>query len=196
MKRSTALFPIALALGAIALAPGQSRAANLVPVVSFCTQTNCTDGANPFTGLIVDAKGNLFGTTEAGGANGQGTVFQIANTHHGYASTPTILYSFCAQTNCADGEEPFAELIADADGNLFGTTTYGGAHQGGTVFEVTGSGFVPLTVFAGTPWKANCVGQSVSALAKQYGGLNDAATALGFDSVGALQGAIGEYCEA
>jgi spore maturation protein SpmA len=51
-------------------------------------------------------------------------------------------------------------------------------------------------VFAGTPGKANCHGQIVSALAKQYGGLNNAAAALGFDGVNALQGAIQEFCEA
>ena len=50
-------------------------------------------------------------------------------------------------------------------------------------------------VFAGTPGKANCHGQSVSALAKQYGGLNNAAAVLGFDSVKALQAAIQGFCE-
>jgi hypothetical protein len=51
-------------------------------------------------------------------------------------------------------------------------------------------------VFAGTPGKANCYRQSVSALVKQYGGLSNAAAALGFDSVNALQEAIGDFCEA
>jgi hypothetical protein len=64
----------------------------------------------------------------------------------------------------------------------------------------TGNGEVVIlkvpSEFAGTPGKSNCHGKSVSALAKQYGGLNAAATALGFDSVGALQGAIEEFCEA
>jgi hypothetical protein len=50
--------------------------------------------------------------------------------------------------------------------------------------------------FAGSPGKANCHGTSISALSKQYGGLNPAAAALGFDSVNALQGAIGDFCEA
>jgi hypothetical protein len=63
----------------------------------------------------------------------------------------------------------------------------------------TGNGEVVITltapVFAGTPGKANCHGQSVSALAKQYGGLNNAAAALGFDSVKALQAAIQGFCE-
>jgi YVTN family beta-propeller protein len=54
----------------------------------------------------------------------------------------------------------------------------------------------PAPKFAGTPRRSNCQGQSVSALARQYGGLNNAAAALGFDSVNALQGAIQEFCGA
>jgi hypothetical protein len=87
----------------------------------------------------------------------------------------------------------------------------GGSAAGGGSFDVgtdkilvadlqTGNGEVVILKvspeFAGTPGKSNCGGKSVSALAKQYGGLNAAATALGFDSVGALQGAIEEFCEA
>src|SRR5438128_1007371 len=86
----------ALGLTVAALAPGQSRAANLTPLVSFCAQTDCADGKNPQAGLIADANGNLFGTTYAGGANDFGTVFKIAKTTSGYASTPIILVSFCA----------------------------------------------------------------------------------------------------
>jgi uncharacterized repeat protein (TIGR03803 family) len=90
--------------------------------------------------------GDLFGTTTFGGANGtttneplsgDGTVFEIAKTAHGYASAPTTLVSF----NGTDGAEPTGSLIADAHGDLFGTTTYGGADGNGTVFEITGSGF-------------------------------------------------------
>jgi hypothetical protein len=103
--------------------------------------------------------------------------------------------SFCSLANCADGSGPAAGLIADASGKLFGTTNHGGANGGGTVFEITGSGFVVTPVFAGTPGKANCHGQSVSALARQFGGLNSAAAALGFSSVQALQKAIMEFCE-
>jgi hypothetical protein len=81
----------------------------------------------------------------------------------------------------------------------------GGSFDAGTnrilVADIqTGNGEVVITVtapvFAGTPGQANCHGQSVSALAKQYGGLNNATSALGFDSVNALQGAIQEFCEA
>jgi len=55
---------------------------------------------------------------------------------------------------------------------------------------------VPVALFAGTPGKANCIGVSVSALARQYGGLSAASAALGFDSVNALQQAIQNFCEA
>src|SRR6266852_2158886 len=145
----------ALGLAVAALAPGQSRAANLTPLVSF----NRTDGANPQAGLIADANGNLFGTTVFGGANRFGTVFEIAKTASGYATTPTILVSFCAQTNCADGAEPEAGLIADANGNLFGTTVFGGANGFGTVFEIakTASGYASTpTVLVSFYAQTNC----------------------------------------
>ncbi len=93
---------------------------------------NYADGATPEAALIADAAGDLFGTTNGGGANGDGTVFEIAKTVGGYASTPTTLVSF----NDANGADPYAGLIADAAGDLFGTTTTGGANNDGTVFEI------------------------------------------------------------
>ena len=91
---------------------------------------NGTNGANPFAGLIADAAGNLFGTTQSGGTNGDGTVFEIANVDGSYASTPTMLVSF----NGTNGSTPFGGLIEDAAGNLFGTTQSGGTNDKGTVF--------------------------------------------------------------
>jgi uncharacterized repeat protein (TIGR03803 family) len=81
------------------------------------------NGEFPFGGLIIDANGDLFGTTSEGGEFGDGTVFEIAKTASGYASTPTTLVSF----DYADGLAPIGSLIADAEGNLFGTTVYGEA---------------------------------------------------------------------
>jgi uncharacterized repeat protein (TIGR03803 family)/VCBS repeat-containing protein len=111
-------------------------------LVSF----NGTDGGNPLGGLIADAAGNLFDMTESGGAYGDGTVFEIAKTATGYASTPTILVNF----NGTNGLGAIGGLIVDANGDLFGTTSGGGAHGDGTVFEITDSGFVvaPPTVQA------------------------------------------------
>src|SRR6202021_1801876 len=71
-------------------------------------------------------------TTDAGGANGDGTVFEIDKTAHGYASTPTILVSF----NGANGYGPRGSLLSAAKGHLFGTTASGGANGDGTVFEI------------------------------------------------------------
>ena len=102
-------------------------------LVSF----NGSNGQNPqAVGLIADAAGDLFGTTLTGGANGPGTVFEIAYTGGGYASTPTTLVSF----NGSNGAWPVAGLIADAAGDLLGTTSTGGANGIGTVFEITYTG--------------------------------------------------------
>jgi uncharacterized repeat protein (TIGR03803 family) len=123
---------VVIGLAIVAVAPGQSRAANLMPLVSF----NGADGANSVAGLIADSKGNLFGTTLSGGPQNSGTVFEVAKTDHGYASTPTVLVSFCSLPNCTDGAQPQAGLIFDVKGNLFGTTSLGGANGNGTVFEI------------------------------------------------------------
>jgi hypothetical protein len=145
------------------------------------------DGYASYAGLIADAAGNLFGTTSGGGVLESGTVFEIVKTASGYASTPTVLVSF----GHIDGALPFASLIADAAGNLFGTTSAGGVNENGTVFEVRGSGFV---AFAGTPGAPNCFGATVSALAQKYGGLRPAAAALGYSSVPVLRQAITTFC--
>ncbi len=98
------------------------------------------DGQNPKGNLLLDNKGNLFGTTVNGGANGDGTAFELADTGGTYATTPAWVFSF---TN-ANGAYPTAGLIADGAGNLFGTTSSGGGPLGdGTVFELTNTGFMP-----------------------------------------------------
>ncbi len=106
---------------------------------SFCSQTNCADGMEPMAGLIEDGSGNLYGTTYVGGTgtNG-GTVFKLVPSGAGYAHS--VLYSFCSQTNCTDGQNPWAGLTQDASGDLYGTTFGGGANNGGTVFKLTPNG--------------------------------------------------------
>ena len=93
-----------------------------------------SDGSGPGGGVVLDTKGNLYGTTGGGGADNLGAVFEV-NT----ARKETVLYSFATPT---DGAFPFATLARDAAGNLYGTTLYGGdlkCHSGlcGTVFKVT-----------------------------------------------------------
>lgn len=90
-----------------------------------------TDGSGPPGSLIIDASGNLYGTTTSGGANGCGTVFKLAPD-----GTNSLLWNFLSPL--AGGAcNPEAGLIMDANGNLYGTTVYGGAYFEGTVFELT-----------------------------------------------------------
>ncbi len=122
---------------------------------SFCRKVlpgGCADGALPYAGLVRDAQGNLYGTTYSGGdlalgcagSDGCGTVFKV-NT----AGKETVLYSFTG-TN-GDGTAPVGGLVRDAQGNLYGTTEFGGAYGYGTVFKVGTSGSeTVLYSFGGT----------------------------------------------
>ena len=115
--------------------------ATLTTLLSF----NGSNGAYPVADLIADANGDLFGTTTAGGGtSGFGTVFELVNNSGTY--TPTTLLSF----DGSDGANPYAGLIADANGDLFGTTAGGGANNDGTVFElVNDSGtYTPTTLLS------------------------------------------------
>jgi uncharacterized repeat protein (TIGR03803 family) len=102
---------------------------------SFCSQSGCTDGQNPFAGFILGTDGNLYGTTLAGGAHGDGTVFKITPS-----GTFTTLHSFCSQNGCTDGEFPQTGLLQARDGNFYGTTILGGSYGNGTIFKMTPTG--------------------------------------------------------
>ena len=91
-----------------------------------------TDGSNPSAGLILDPSGNLYGTTAYGGSADQGTVFKIPAA----GGTLTVLHNFGDGTVANDGAVPFAGLILDSSGNLYGTTNVGGSSGVGTVFEL------------------------------------------------------------
>jgi uncharacterized repeat protein (TIGR03803 family) len=95
-----------------------------------------TDGATPERMFLVQGTdGNLYGTTQYGGTNNGGTVFRITA-----AGNLTTLYNFCSLPNCADGTYPIVGLIQATDGNFYGTTGFGGAHNYGTVFRITTGG--------------------------------------------------------
>jgi uncharacterized repeat protein (TIGR03803 family) len=99
-----------------------------------------TDGASPQSGLTIDASGNLYGTTDEGGQNYQGTVFRLTPPKTGTKWVETILYSFGSSSS--DGTVPVAGVTLGKAGTLFGTTSQGGLYGYGTVFQLTHSGTV------------------------------------------------------
>ena len=111
-------------------------------IYSFCTTASCSDGSFPAAGLIADASGNLYGTSEKGGASSFGAVFKLTpNMNGGY--NYSVLYSFGGPDvggPGADGAYPDTGLAIDSTGNLYGTTIVGGANATGTVFRVAASG--------------------------------------------------------
>lgn len=117
----------------------------LTTIYNFCSQSGCSDGAVPLSGLVQASNGDLYGTTVGGGDGvygaDYGTVFKI--TPGGMLTT---LYSFCSQSGCTDGKEPAASLVQAANGDFYGSTQYGGANctrNGagcGTIFKIAPGG--------------------------------------------------------
>jgi uncharacterized repeat protein (TIGR03803 family) len=114
------------------LSPAAGGAWTLTTLHSF--QNGTADGQAPAAGMVFDAAGNLYGTTDIGGANGDGAVFKLTPASGG-TWTESILYSFGATST--DGINPKSSLIFDSKGNLYGST-YGGGGTGsfGTIFEL------------------------------------------------------------
>jgi uncharacterized repeat protein (TIGR03803 family) len=169
----------------------------LTTLYSFCSLSDCTDGANPQSGLVQANNGDLYGTTLQGGANdvcgvGCGTVFKITPS-----GVLTTLYRFCTQSGCADGEYPHAGLVQTANGDLYGTTAAGGNdYDAGTVFKITPSG--TLTTLYSFCAQSGCVDGSdpVAGLilaanggfygTTEQGGANDLGTVFKITPSGAL----------
>ena len=123
--------------------PGGSGVWTDTLLYSFCSQgPPCADGESPQTGVIRDANGNLYGTTLTGGSrSNEGTVFEVSPPQGGHGPwTETVLYAFCTSGTCTDGNQPLGGLTFDSHGNLYGTTTGGGPHGQGVVFELSPSG--------------------------------------------------------
>ncbi|MGB7584581.1 MAG: choice-of-anchor tandem repeat GloVer-containing protein [Terriglobales bacterium] len=114
---------------------------SLTTLYSFCNLTGCTDGRNPYGGLVEGSDGNLYGTTAAGGTSeggtGAGTIFKITS-----AGLLKTLYTFCPQGGlCSDGASPQAALTEGADGSFYGSTFGGGGQNHfGTLFKITPGG--------------------------------------------------------
>ena len=157
----------------LAIQPLTASGVTLSILYSF---TGETDGANP-NGLMQDTNGEFYGTTQAGGTNAAGTVFQMSPA--GVFTTVTLLNDIGA-----DGYSPAAGLVQGPDGNLYGTTSQGGVYGWGTIFGTTTNGVVSTLVnFAisssGAVPDATLILGTDGALygTTQYGGPNGAGTA-------------------
>jgi uncharacterized repeat protein (TIGR03803 family) len=139
-----------------------ATAAVALPAQTFSTlhsfNANGSDGYRPEAAMVQGTNGNLYGTTEGGGADGgyQGTIFKITTS-----GTLAIIYSFCSLSDCADGTNPIAGLVQGTDGNLYGTAYEGGGQAActdqngcGTVFKITPTG--TLTVLYAFCSQSNC----------------------------------------
>jgi uncharacterized repeat protein (TIGR03803 family) len=99
--------------------------------------TGSADGGYPQSGLVADSKGNLYGTTSQGGSGAYchcGTIFELIPGANG-TWTESVLHSFGASST--DGTSPFSQPVFDSKGNLYGTTSFGGANFQGTVYELS-----------------------------------------------------------
>jgi uncharacterized repeat protein (TIGR03803 family) len=109
---------------------------------------NDLDGSEPQSQLIFDPSGNLYSTTAVGGTLGMGTVFQLVAPSTGKQWSLNTLYNF--GTNPTDGSEPYAGVVFDKAGNLYGTTLFGGMGIG---YHQQGWGIVyKLTPNSQPPW--------------------------------------------
>jgi uncharacterized repeat protein (TIGR03803 family) len=146
---------------------------------SFCTTDDpytCPDGAEPWGGLVSDSSGNLYGATSLGG-RGYGTVFELSPPIvQGGAWTESVLWEF--GNTKGDGRGPFqGKLNWDTAGNLYGTTSAGGAYRRGTVFELSpkpGGGWAEAVLFSfsGADGADPFYGVAIDAAGNLYGTTN------------------------
>jgi uncharacterized repeat protein (TIGR03803 family) len=192
---------------------------NYAVLHSFCAKPDCSDGGDAFnpataltyqgaaSGAPYDGISPLYGVTMTGGAYNSGLVYKLAPPGDGKAWKYTVLYSFCSQDKCADGKSPI-DLVADASGNLYGTTFYGGGNNidqdqsgGGTVFELTGKSLQKIYAFCA---EANCSdgeypqavvidGQGNLVGVTEYGGNAGAGTIFKIDT-GGVHGKLYDFC--
>jgi uncharacterized repeat protein (TIGR03803 family) len=135
MKKSFSQSLIAAAC--LVLVPGAANAATETVLANLGPSGNNSTGSFPYGSLILDGKGNLYGTAANGGKYNGGVVFKLSPpTAINPAWSETILFSFNGTTT---GGYPAAALATDTAGNLYGTAKYGGAHFSGVVFKLTPS---------------------------------------------------------
>ena len=127
-------------------------AASSGSLVTLASVNNVSENPTCFGTLVMDSSGNLYGTTYTDRLKGDGTVFEVANS----SGTVTTLALF----NGSNGNTPFAGLLMDSSGNLYGTTESGGANGDGTVFELPNPTIPFITTFSLANWTLNQPGYS------------------------------------
>lgn len=129
--RSSAMVRLAIMAGVFILLvmAGAAQAQTFQLLHTFAGRP---DGSTPYAGLARDGAGNLYGTTTQGGVNGCGMVFKLGRAGSGWIERS--LYSFGCGT---DGVGPYAPVVIGPDGNLYGTTEYGGGNENGIVFKLS-----------------------------------------------------------
>src|SRR5277367_2872993 len=129
-------FTLALVLACSFILVQSSQAQSFSVIHNF---TGGTDGGNPLNGLVLGLGDYMYGTTSAGGAYGNGTVFRLSPT-----GILTTMYAF---KGGADGSSPQSFMLQDSQGLLYGTTSGGGAYGGGTVFRIANNSKTTLHSF-------------------------------------------------
>jgi uncharacterized repeat protein (TIGR03803 family) len=133
VNKSLKLFPLVLTIFAIGHFMNAASAAAETELVLYNFDKTKTSGNEPQAGLVIDSAGNLYGTTSVGGPFHGGIVFELSpKSGGGWTEKP--LHSFGSGK---DGAYPEASLVFDSAGNLYSTTSGGGAYGGGTVFELS-----------------------------------------------------------
>ncbi len=119
-----------------------TSAGTFTVLYDFCSNNpngECLDGTTTEAALVQASNGDFYGTNNVYGANGQGTIFKITPS-----GKLTTLHAFCATKNqnnyCLDGAPPYSALVEGTDGNLYGTTTFGGDNNEGTIYRITQKG--------------------------------------------------------
>jgi uncharacterized repeat protein (TIGR03803 family) len=157
-----------------------TTAGELTTLYTFCSQLNCADGTGAYAPLMQAPGGDLYGTTFGGGIltfqceGGCGTIFKITA-----GGTFTTLYKFHGK----DGYGPFDGLTQGADGNLYGTTSRGGAHGAGTVFKITPAGTLTLLHSFGVAEGAGPYGRLLQAVDGNFYGTTTAGGTQGYGAV-------------
>jgi len=129
--------------------------------ISVLHSFSSPDGAYPEAGVVLDPAGNLYGTTSIGGSANAGIVFKLTPVAKN-AWTYTVLYSFTGGT---DGGNPWSTVVLDSAGNLYGTTSSGGAYNQGVVYEVVKTTAViepPSLTFGPQPLHTTSPAQPIS----------------------------------